>query len=170
MTTDDVIDGIVQREGGYVDNPSDRGGPTRWGVTAKTLGEYRRLGRPATRAEVQGLAIEEARLIYRARYVRPFDAVPFDELRAQLVDFGVTSGPVTAIRSLQGVLGVPVDGVLGTRTLTALSARDWRLVNGLLVISRVKLFADIVGHDAAQLQFLRGWILRAVGFAVNTMS
>lgn len=33
MTKDDIFNGIVGREGGYVNNPDDTGGPTRWGIT-----------------------------------------------------------------------------------------------------------------------------------------
>ncbi|EPN8859692.1 glycosyl hydrolase 108 family protein, partial [Yersinia enterocolitica] len=36
MNKDQIINGILGREGGYVDNPDDAGGPTRWGVTQKT--------------------------------------------------------------------------------------------------------------------------------------
>jgi lysozyme family protein len=89
MTVDQLITGILLREGGYRDDPSDRGGPTNFGITAATLGEWRRLGRPATRDEVRALETPEARAIYRARYVRPFETVPFGELQAQLVDIGV---------------------------------------------------------------------------------
>ncbi len=30
MTADQIIEGILGKEGGYVDHPSDKGGPTRW--------------------------------------------------------------------------------------------------------------------------------------------
>lgn len=33
MTADQIIEGILGKEGGYVDHPSDKGGPTRWGIT-----------------------------------------------------------------------------------------------------------------------------------------
>lgn len=33
MTIDDLIDAVIDREGGYVHHPADRGGPTRWGIT-----------------------------------------------------------------------------------------------------------------------------------------
>lgn len=164
MTTDDVLDAIVQAEGGYVDHPADRGGATKYGITAQTLGEWRRFGRPASRAEVKALTLEDARNIYRARYVRPFDVVPFDALKAQLVDFGVLSGPLTAVRTLQRVLGVPVDGIFGPRTLAALGTAPWPLVNDALVGARVKLFAEIVADDPTQKVFLLGWINRTVKF------
>ncbi|MBZ7417096.1 glycosyl hydrolase 108 family protein, partial [Klebsiella michiganensis] len=33
MTADQIIEGILGKEGGYVNNPNDKGGPTRWGIT-----------------------------------------------------------------------------------------------------------------------------------------
>ena len=30
---DDLLDGLIEREGGYVNHPADRGGPTCWGIT-----------------------------------------------------------------------------------------------------------------------------------------
>jgi lysozyme family protein len=166
VTTDVLIDGILAREAGYVDDPDDRGGPTNHGITARTLGEWRRLGRPATRAEVLALEVPEARAIYRARYVRPFETVPFGELQAQLVDIGVTSGPATAIVMLQTVLGVPADGILGERTRAALAALPWKLTNNALIGLRVRSMAADVRAHPNQLENLHGWVNRAVLFWV----
>ena len=41
MTTKEIIDGIIKREGGYVDHPADRGGPTKFGITLATLEAWR---------------------------------------------------------------------------------------------------------------------------------
>jgi lysozyme family protein len=166
MTVDHLIDGILEREGGYVNNPADRGGPTKFGITAATLAEWRRLGRPATAAEVKAMKVEEARAIYTWRYIEPFANIPFDELRAQLIDYGVNSGVDAAKRALQRVLRVPVDGIIGPRTLAALLAQDWRFVNDALVAARVKHFLTIAEDDPTQRQFLFGWMRRAVSFIV----
>ena len=54
---DEIIDDILRREGGYVDHPLDRGGPTNFGITQITLDA---LGVPRS---VRDLTIEEARRI-----------------------------------------------------------------------------------------------------------
>jgi lysozyme family protein len=166
MTTDTLIDNVITREGGFVHAVQDRGGATNMGITAATLGAYRRLGRVATDAEVRALGPLEAKDIYRVSYVRPFELIPFDELRAQLVDFGVLSGVGPAIQALQRVLDVPVDGIIGERTRSAVAILPWRLVNQGLVAARVKLFVDLVAHDHTQAGFLLGWCVRAVSFSV----
>lgn len=166
MTEDVLLAGLIEREGGFTNHPADRGGATNFGITARELGEWRHLGRAATVAEVKALTISEAKDIYRRRYLEPFAAVPFEELRAQLVDYGVNCGVVTAKRALQAVLRVPVDGVLGPRTLAALGTLDWRLVNNGLVADRVKRYVGIVNEDATQKVFLLGWARRAVEFLI----
>jgi lysozyme family protein len=115
VTADELIADILEREGGFVDHPHDRGGPTKFGITKGTL--YRWRQRPVTTADVRGLAIDEARDIYRAEYIEGpgFDALP-EPLRAHVVDFGVNAGTVQAVRTLQRVVGVKPDGVLGTVT------------------------------------------------------
>src|SRR4051812_22475375 len=113
------------------------------------------------------MTVDEARAIYRYHYVAPFLAVPVDALRAQLVDFGVNSGPTTAIRELQDLLGVPVDGLLGPQTVAALGALPWHLVNNGLVGARVRFLEGIVDRDTTQLRFLHGWVRRATSFYIR---
>ena len=107
-------------EGGYVNNPSDPGGPTRYGITAKTLGAHRRLGRSATAAEVKKLTLAEAEEIYRQSYWGQSggDLLPVG-LDYAAFDFGVNSGPGTAVRHLQKVVGVTQDGIVGAQTVAA---------------------------------------------------
>ena len=67
----DIIETILQREGGYVDHPADKGGPTNFGITQATLANYREHAVTAT--DVHSLTRTEAAAIYEAIYVRPFD-------------------------------------------------------------------------------------------------
>lgn len=166
MTVDRIITNVLRREGGYVDDQVDRGGATKFGVTAATLGAWRRLGRHATRAEVAALTEDEAREIYRQRYVVDpgFERIADGALRAQLVDDGVLSGPATAIMALQRVLGVNVDGKLGPQTLAKLEMSDKAWVRRALLKDRALRFARIVQRDPTQSRFLVGWLTRALEF------
>lgn len=164
MTVEDFLDDLIDREGGFTHDPDDRGGATKYGITAATLGEWRKLGRPATVREIQALPEPEARAIYTARYLRPFESVPYDRLRAQCADWGVTSGPVSVIRQLQAVLGVQVDGIIGAETRGALAVLPWRLTHNALVAARCRFYSALADDDASQRRFLRGWIKRAVAY------
>lgn len=125
-----VLDGIIKAEGGYVNHPNDRGGPTKFGITQATLSQWR--GKKASADDVKNLTETEARDIYYAKYVR---APSFDQIFAldpkvgyELIDAGVLSGPTVPSRWLQRVLNVmnnqgklypdlKVDGAIGQKTI-----------------------------------------------------
>ena len=129
MDITQLIEDVIDREGGYVDHPADRGGPTRYGITQAVAraegytGAMRDLPRPL------------AARIYRRRYwqVPNFDRVAARAplLAAELFDTGVNMGPGVATTFLQRVLNalnrqqrdwgdIAVDGNIGARTLHAL--------------------------------------------------
>ncbi|MDP2319554.1 MAG: glycosyl hydrolase 108 family protein [Acidobacteriota bacterium] len=166
MTADEIIDGVLHREGGYSDRAQDKGGPTNYGVTTATLGAWRKLGRPATRAEVKALKVGEAHDIYRQQYLTAprFDRVADDRLRALLVDFGVHSGPVRAVKALQRAVDVPIDGVIGAQTLDALRRQDATEVYRAVLRERGELIAAILQRDRTQLVFAAGWLRRLMEF------
>lgn len=165
VTIEGVITDVLSREGGFIDDPLDRGSATNRGITAATLGEYRRLGRPATVDEVRALTEAEARAIYRDRYVRApgFDALP-DWLLPIVVDDAVLSGTKTAIKTLQRVVGVVDDGLLGPKTKAAVVMKDPEATIRALVKARVLRFARIVENNPTQSRFIVGWCARALSF------
>jgi lysozyme family protein len=166
VDTNKLIYEIIEREGGFVNNPHDKGGATNFGITAATLGKWRKLGRNATVEEVRNLKKPEASDIYYHEYcLKPgFDKIPDPHLQAQLVDYGVNSGPMLAIHKLQEIVGAESDGVLGSETLSKLALKDARVVNNLLVAERVKMFCRIVIKAKSQIAFLNGWVNRALSF------
>jgi lysozyme family protein len=168
MTEGEILDEILAREGGFVNHPMDKGGPTNFGITARTLGEWRNLGRRATWREVQALTREEALQIYRRRYIEnpgfTPDVFPHDGLRAILIDHGVLSGPFTAIKDLQEVLNIEADGVIGPRTRAALLLADHERVCTALAKARIVRFVRIAQGDPSQLAFLAGWVNRGLAF------
>jgi len=164
MTTEAIIDGIIEREGGFVHHLADRGGPTNMGITLGTLSSYR--GHPVTAADVAALTEVEARAVYRRRYINEpgFLQIGDDALRAVLVDDAVLSGPATAITTLQKALLVPADGKLGPVTLAAVNAAGPEALIVSLSKARCLRFARLVQHDPSQLPFLAGWLTRALSF------
>jgi len=125
MTVNDMIDKILKSEGGYVHRIEDAGGATNHGITAETLGRYRKLGRDATPEEVQALDVSEARAIYFQRYYTDpgFGQLANEGLQLVLFDSCVQHGQNAAVMFLQRALGVKDDGALGPMTLV--SAKQW---------------------------------------------
>lgn len=156
----DPIDNILRREGGYSNNPLDKGGRTDKGISEKANPE----------AWADGVVTDaEARAIYEQKYVKGpgFDKINDPKLREQLIDFGVNSGPMIAIKKLQELLHVPADGVLGPKTLSVLpnpleyASRD---LNNALVGARIRMIGKIVTNVPSQLKYLNGWLNRALEF------
>ena len=165
MTIDQMLDDVIRREGGYVHDPVDRGGPTKYGITQRTLRAWR--GQAVTADDVRRLTTDEARTIYRRRYVDApgFARLP-DPLRAQVVDNGVLSGPRQAVKDLQRAIGgVTVDGRLGPTTRAALRQQGVAVVHARLIQVRAARIGRLVQRAPAQVRFLRGWLTRITAFA-----
>lgn len=159
---DRLIDHILKLEGGYVDHPNDRGGPTNYGITLKTLKEVR--GSHVTAEDVKALTEDDARRIYLDRY---YHRPGFEELgnkptlEAVLLDSAVQHGPKQAVKFLQRALGVTEDGVLGPETLDAadrFSPGD--SVLAARVLGRRLAFYARVLEDESQRPFASGWMNR----------
>lgn len=159
------VDKIISREGSsYTNDPKDRGGPTKFGITQATLSWF--LGRPATPEDVKALDLATAKAIYEKRYILGpgFDKLPAGVLQSNIIDFGVMSGPHLAVMHLQEILGVPADGLLGPQTLGALQQADQSAVNKQLVQRRCLMAARLCKKDPNQLRFLVGWLTRFFSF------
>ncbi|MEE4350896.1 MAG: glycosyl hydrolase 108 family protein [Pacificimonas sp.] len=102
QTIDRLLADLIAREGGYVDHPHDRGGPTRYGITQAVARKAGYTG------PIRSLPLPTAKRIYRARYWSGprFDAVAalYPRLAAELFDTGVNMGPGTAVSFLQRAL------------------------------------------------------------------
>ncbi len=160
----DIIGEIIKREGGFVDHPSDKGGPTNFGITLRTLRTWR--GQPVTREDVRTLTKAEARQIYAERYIqRPkFDKIADARLREHVIDCGVLSGPRTAAKWLQKAAGVTDDGAIGPLTLAAVNGGDTHTLNTKVAVLRIRSMGRIMTRDHSQAAFALGWLRRATKF------
>lgn len=176
MTTDDVINDVIAKEGGYVNDARDAGGETNWGITAATAKANGYTGR------MRDMARPFAFEIYNRQYVV---APGFDKIAAismpvaaELVDTGVNMGPKVASTFLQRSLNalnnggkdygdLVVDGQAGAGTrlaLTAFLARrgaegERRLV-ALLNALQGERYVSLCEGRAANEAFMYGWLAR----------
>lgn len=178
MSIDELIEEVIDREGGYVDHPADRGGPTCWGVTQAVArqqgyGDLRRLPR------------QEAATIYRRLYwLRPgFDQVASraPAIAAELFDTGVNMGPRVSTNFLQRALNalnrgatdypdMALDGRIGPATLAALDAfLARRGARGETVLLKAiealqgERYVALAERRPADEAFLYGWLANRIG-------
>lgn len=173
-----MIAEVIEREGGYVNHPADRGGPTCWGIT---LSVARANG---YKGDMRALPRSVAAKIYANRYWHPLKLDVVAEMHAGLAvvlfDFGVNSGPGNAARKLQIQLNVlndrgrlyadiATDGAFGPATLAALQGfRKSRGSAGMDVIAqtvnaeRIVFCRRIADRNESQEAFTYGWFRRVV--------
>jgi lysozyme family protein len=181
-TVREITEEIIAREGGYVNDPDDPGGATKYGVT---LGTMRRLGLDldrdgrVTAADVQRLTRAQAADIFMEHYyIRTRVAELPEVLRASVYDMYVNAG-AGAVRILQRLIRdmrieVAVDGVIGPETIAAarkaVAAAPARIADAYGIARRNYYYALADARPASR-KFARrrdggkgGWILRAEEF------
>lgn len=131
MSIESMIEATIGKEGGYSNHPSDRGGPTRWGITEAVARKY------GYKGDMHALSRETAVAIYRHKYaIDPgFAAVAeiSPSVGEELFDTGVNMGPSVPSLWFQEWLNafnqrgklyadIKEDGDIGPATLAAFRA------------------------------------------------
>ena len=173
---------IVAREGGFVNDPDDPGGATKYGVT---LGTLRKLGLDLTGdghvdvADVKAMTRERAVALYVEYYFRrPRLADLPEALHPSIFDMYVNAG-ANAVKSLQRLLidigqDLTADGAVGPQTIAAAhaaAATDPGLFADAYAIARRNYYSALADARPQSRKFARtragakgGWILRAESF------
>jgi len=181
-TVNEIARAIVEREGGYVNDPDDPGGATNFGVT---IGTMQRLGLDLDHdgnvdvADVKALTRTQAEAIFIRHYFkRPrLHELP-RVLQASVFDMYVNAG-ANAVKILQHLLGqmghpLAADGVLGPRTLEAVRSAARAAPDHIADaygIARRNYYYNLADRRPASRKYARrldgskgGWILRAEEF------
>ncbi len=179
LAIDALIDAVIDREGGYVNHPADRGGPTRWGITEAVARAQGYAG------PMRDLPRAEAATIYRRIYwlCPAFDRVAAraPRIAAELFDTGVNMGTAIATGFLQRALNalnrtardypdIMVDRAIGPRTLSALDGfLKARGKGGETVLLRAmealqgERYIALAERRPSQEAFLYGWLANRIG-------
>ena len=151
----EIIEQVIESEGGYVDDPTDRGGETKYGISKKAY----------PKEDIKALTIDRAKELYYLHYWKPSKAYLLPEyLRHVYFDMVVNFGIRGAGRVLQKAIngkykaGLVIDGKVGPKTLSNIKKLE---VNRLRAY-RVLKFAEIVVNKPEQEKFWYGWYRRAL--------
>ena len=174
MTIDEIIEGIIKAEGGYVNHPNDKGGPTNWGITQAVARAHGYTG------DMKNLPRQTAIDIYKQDY---WFGPRFDQIAQvsphvaeELADTGVNMGPSFQSKQLQRWLNafsqqnklypdLAVDGAIGNRTVVALRAflqargsEGERVLLKALNASQAVRYLELTEARKANQDFVYGWI------------
>lgn len=150
-----LIPFILAWEGGFVEDPADRGGATNKGVTISTFRHF--YGGDKTIADLRNITDEQWRYIFKTGF---WDRWHGDDINSQplanlVVDWLWHSGRAGIILPQQ-VLGVTPDGVVGRETLHALNSGDSKQKFEALYDRRTRFLKSLSGFQ----RFGKGWIRR----------
>lgn len=179
MEVESLIDEVIDREGGFVDHPADRGGATCWGITEAVARASGYEG--AMRALPRGVAVAIYRRLYWTQPGLAAVAARAPGLAAEMFDTRVNMGPAVAIGFVQRALNalnrggrdypdVGVDGRIGPATLAALDGfLRRRGAGGPAVLTKAvealqgERYLALAEARPANEAFLYGWLAGRLG-------
>ena len=156
---------ILRWEGGFVNDPVDKGGATNMGVT---IGTWRSVG--YDKDGDGDIDVDDLHLLDKEdvieRVLRPhyWNRWRADEILNQsvaniLVDWVWASG-THGIKRPQRILGVTPDGIVGPKTLAAVNSMDPMELHFRIKNDRIKFIDEICRRDPSQERFRKGWMNR----------
>ena len=148
---DKAFDLLIGNEGGYVNNSADPGGEPNWGITRTVAVDSGYSG------SMKLMQKETAKQIYKKMY---WDKLQCDQLgfivAFQLFDAGVNHGNSQAVKFLQRALSVVDDGVIGAKTIAAVSKLEDLQIVMLFNAERIEFYAALKTFST----FGKGWVRR----------
>ena len=137
--------------GGLTNDPYDSGGATKWGISQKAFPNI----------DVRALTLEDAKKLYFRYYYSPvYDQIDSFLIAFKLMDMSVLMGRITAIRLLQGTIGVSADGHVGPVTIEAINARrEADLVNAYENRLKQRINYLVIKRPTYK-RFKKGWYSR----------
>jgi lysozyme family protein len=149
---------ILNQEGGYVNDPQDKGGETKYGISKRS---YPHLN-------IKNLSVEDAKKIYFIDYWLKQKCQLMDEhLALKLFSLSANMGNQRAARLLQKAANslapspLKEDGIIGPKTLEAIQRFDPSALLKEFKKEAANFYQEIVARDPSQQKYLNGWLYRA---------
>ena len=148
---DKAILAVLKHEGGYVNNPNDPGGETRYGICKRSY----------PKVDIKNLTQAEAIEIYRRDFWNPqYERMPY-EIAAKVFDIAVNMGQRQAHKLLQRAVNVVDDGIIGGKTIAAVMAMSIGDLLDNITIEQIKYYKAVVYNRPTSSVFMAGWLKRA---------
>jgi len=154
MEFNDVIDKVLEHEGGYVNDPSDPGGETKYGVSKRAYPDV----------DIKNLTLEDAKDIYKKDYWSKYrcNELP-EDLRHVYFDMCVNMGAGRATKIMQETANakgadLKIDGGMGPKTIGAMQNVELNRVRAY----RVKYYATLIERKPDLAKFYYGWFKRSL--------
>lgn len=151
-----VSEGLIstpanRRAVGYVNDPDDMGGETKFGVAKNANPDL----------NIHDLTWDSAKAVYFLRYwlAGKCDKMP-GRVAVLHFDVCINNGVGRAAIFLQRAIGVNADGDIGPATLSRLSTADSIAVCNRICDLREQFYRDIVTNKPIQIKYLTGWLRR----------
>ena len=143
------------KAGGHTNDPDDKGGETKWGISKRSHPEL----------NIKTLTFQQAQEVYYKRYYNVmYDYISDNAIAFKLFDMGILTGTNKAVKLLQkeivknGYL-IRIDGIFGPLTLTALN-----LCKGPLTyeryVTRYNKYFKLISLKWNNKKYLKGWLNR----------
>lgn len=154
MTFDEAFERVIGHEGGYVNDPRDPGGETRYGISKRAY----------PNEDIKNLTLDQSKAIYRRDY---WDRLNLDQLPAaihfSMFDAAVNSGVGQSAKFLQNAVGTTPDGAIGPMTIAAANAMDPEKLDKNLSGYRLRFMTDLPGWQT----YSRGWAKRVASNLIS---
>jgi len=154
-----AVGAVLEHEGGYVNDPDDPGGETKWGISRRSYPEL----------DIANLTEEQACAIYYRDWWRQYkyDLIEDATVAAKVLDLSVNMGPSAAHKCLQRALhacgrrDVTIDGIIGPQTLEAVNSANPLMLLAALRAEAAAHYRALAQADPKRQKFLNGWLNRA---------
>jgi lysozyme family protein len=148
----------LKHEGGLVNDPNDPGGLTNFGISQRQYPDE----------DIRNLSRKRVEQIYRDDYWNAIngDKLP-PELAFVLFDYAVNCGVPRAVRDLQLIVNTPRDGIVGPKTLHALSFYSVPYIVEQVLQARCRFYLRLCSRGVRYHTFLAGWLKRLISCAAK---
>jgi lysozyme family protein len=149
----EVIDRLIAREGGLVDDPDDPGGLTKYGISQRSYPDL----------DIRNLTAPVAATIYYTDYYLKAGLYKIPLAHAEpVLDMCVNAGIGPAVKLAQKAANTQADGVIGPSTVSAFLGIHHTTFRRRYCLERLLHYVFIILRRPTSVKYARGWFNRTL--------